>query len=760
MVKKGGKFYFVIVLIFSIITLIFPFVSADIFLAKSPESTYNLGDVMSVVLGSDGSEGWASVDLACSNESKMIYFRYLTDEQAIEILTPFNKEFLRSMLGDCILKLSFNGKQKDSLPFFISDVLDVSVYTEITEFNPGETVVFSGSVTKPNGKIVNSATVDLKFTSINLGTIVEVNEGSFSGSFVLPENLKSGSYEFSVFASEKDSLGDVTNYGESKNSITIKQMPTILNISSSEKAIPGNNFDFSSLLYDQIGEIINSKVVDYTITDINDTIILSRLSNVGDNGVLSLPKNAPFGAWKIIAESEGINNEKIFYVEKNMEATFELIDGTLKITNVGNIPYTRKIEMNIGNETNVTYVNLSLGKSVEFKLSAPSGVYDIGVNDGTKSENWSGVSLTGNAISFGTSKKGAIGFFNRSAFVWGFLITLLLLFAIVLGTKKYMNKNYYFNSKDKNSNISKKQVMPIISTPSVSKNGGIVKITSENDRKPGIEIDNGFLTYSPTIDGVRQVAAIIAIKIKNYSEIKQNPGMTEEYLKKLSESIINNKGKVYKVNDSIIGVFTSSYTKSSDNEMIAIKTAKRISEILKDYNSKFSQKIIFGIGLNTGEVIIKPDNGKLLFNGIGNVLTNAKRVAELSDNELLLSEDFQRKVSSRVRTTLNEVGSGIIKTYKLNEIISRNENSQFIESFLKRNQEYNSLRAYRSERPNTIRTPSPITPVADKPFKTTISPQSYPNERSIVTKEDFQKGHAGYSSKTENNPAKKSAIDW
>lgn len=692
--KKRGQMLFVILIIISISIIITSFTSADIFLSKSPEATYNLGDTMSVVIGSDGSEGWASVDLVCDNQSRMIYFRYLTDESAIEILAPFTKDFLRGMGGNCYLSLNFNGKKKDSLGFKISDAITVSIIIEGNDFNPGDIINYSGTTIKPNQKPIDSGYAELKFDSINLAFIEPVRNNNFAGSFAIPQDLPMGKYDFSVYVSEKDKNDDVTNYGTAKGSITIKQKPTILTISSATNVTPGNGYDFKSSLYDQSNNLIEKKPVAYIIKDVNEKEILKKLSSTDETNTLSLNKDAPMGYWKINAESEGIVNELNFFVQENMEASFELTNDTLKIRNVGNVPYTRKVEMKIGNVTNFTYLNLSIGGVVEFSLSAPNGNYDIGVSDGYQAKDWKGVPLTGSAtFSFGTSKRGTLGFFNRNIFAWAFLIAILGLF-VLLSARKIINKNFVVNAKDRQD----RQYSEIKKTEA---KGGVIKVSTTNDGKSTLDINSGYLTYSPIIDGTKQTAVLLSIKLKNTQEIKTNPSMANEYLKKAVQFIIDNKGKIYKTEDYTIGLFLPSITKSFENEMLAIKTAKTINERLKDYNLKFSQKINFGIGVNLGEIIIKRENEKILFNALGSTLSNAKKIADISSSEILLGEEVQRKIGSKVKTALNNNSSLIIKTYKLIEIIERDQNAKFIESFLERNKDYKTLRDYRENNFNS-----------------------------------------------------------
>jgi hypothetical protein len=749
--KRGLLVIAAIALLLSLIN----FASADIFLSKQPEDIYNLGDTMNVVLGSDGTEGWASVNLACSNQTKMIYFRYLTDETAIDIFAPFNKEFLRGMMGNCFLALNFNGKPKQSFAFIISDKIDVTFSLGAESFMPGEGMSFTGGTNKPDGNLVANGYAELKFNNINLDLITPIVNNQFAGNFTIPENLAAGAYSVIVSVYEKDKDGGITNTGSASSSLTVLQKPNSVKISTQSKVFPGKEIKYSAILYDQTGQVIEKSAIAYEITDSKNNSMVSKLSTTGEDNYYTPAKNAPYGDWKLKAESEGIASEVLFYVDKNMEALFELTNGTLSIRNIGNVPYEKKIEMRIGNVTEVKYLNLSEGESVQFELSAPDGTYDVGVSDGENSADWKGVPLTGAAISFDSGKNSSLGFFNRNWIAWAFLIAVLGLF-VFLSSRKILNKNVFLSEKnkpnfvtlkkpvDKEENFFKQESRPNFkpaSSTNLNAGGGVVKLTpaavqsrpqqnlqstkqnlgaqsgaqqpkintqqqpkSINRQMPtgvvGVGIDSGYAVYSPVIDGVRQKSSLVAVKIKNAGEIKQKPEQTtNDTVKGVIQIIMDNHGKVYKTEELIVGLFVPMVTRTFDNEASAVKTAKLISDRLKGHNAKFTQKIQFGVGVNTGDIALKRDSQKLLFSPLGSTLLNAKKMAEMANGNVLIGEDIQKKISQSMKTTLNVENISSMKTYFIGEPVRRatEENSRFVEDFLKRNKEFGALRTIRND---------------------------------------------------------------
>jgi CxxC motif-containing protein len=683
MIKKSVGI--ILVLAFVIFVNFLSIVSADIFLSTQPETNYNFGDTLSVVLGSDGAVGWANVDLICNDQTKMLYFHYVNDASSASINAPLTTQFLGGMIGTCHLALSFNNQQKNSFDFIISNHIDSSITFSGNSFKSGESLYFTGSVSKPNRKQV-AGSVELKFEGLDLGIVVPVINNQFSGNLTLPSNIAAGSYGVSVFVSEKNELGDVINSGSANTqSIIIVQKPTTLSLNIPKSAMPGNDLSFDSVLLDQTGMIIDKSDVAYKLSDVNGKDVYNKLANTGETIYINLAKNAPYGYWTLNAESEGVSADSQVYVEKNREALFELINNTLHVLNVGNIPYDKSIEIKIGNETKVKNLNLSVGSSMKFQLTAPDGAYDVSISDGDDSQNWLGVPLTGNIISIdGSKKKSSLGLFNGSWLAWIFIIAVLGLF-IFLSSRKIINKNMILSSKN-TPNYAKDQ----------DKKGGVIKVTPTSENKPPVfEHDTGIASHSSVIDGTKQSASLIAIKLKNYRELKDSKSNANDTLKTVINEITENKGKVYRTDDFIIGIFSPIITRTFDNSFMAVKTANVISNKLKEYNSKFLQKINFGVAVHTGDIVAKKDAGKLLFTPLGATLTSAKKIAEIADNNVLLSEDAQKKVMSQVKTTLNPEKFGV-KTYSISEIVDRQNNSKFIESFLQRNQEFKALRDLRS----------------------------------------------------------------
>lgn len=161
----------------------------------------------------------------------------------------------------------------------------------------------------------------------------------------------------------------------------------------------GQNITLQVNLYDEQNNLINDDV-SIAIEDaekrtkIEKTIPSNKLID------LNIGENAPNGYWKITASYQGEEVTSLFQVETNELANFNIQGDKLTVTNIGNTRYTKTIQIVIGETIGTKKLDLDLGESVNFRLIAPDGTYDIRVTDGNPKTaiTKSGVTLTGNVI--------------------------------------------------------------------------------------------------------------------------------------------------------------------------------------------------------------------------------------------------------------------------------------------------------------------------------------------------------------------------
>jgi len=137
--------------------------------------------------------------------------------------------------------------------------------------------------------------------------------------------------------------------------------------------------------------------------------------------------------------------------------------------------------------------------------------------------------------------------------------------------------------------------------------------------------------------------------------------------------------KIYVDGDYRVIVFSPILTKSMDNNIKAIKIARDISNILAEHNRKYADKIDFGIGISSGEMIVESREGKFRFTSTGNTIGMAKKISGSSKGELLISEKIRRKALGKIKTTKIPT----MDYYRVRDIVDRDEHKEFVSRFKK-----------------------------------------------------------------------------
>jgi hypothetical protein len=697
--KKIGVFGIVFssLLIFSI----FP-VSAEIFFSQQPREIYTLGEELSLTLGTDGEEGWADVNLVCDSASKMIFFNFITEkEKQIKLSVPLTKKFLRDLKGNCKITVSFNEAKKETMGFVISDKIVVDLKTDKKIYNPGEVILITGEVKKPNSDVSGSVKVSL--SNSNIEYVLRIESNKFSESVEIPQNMPSGDYEVIAFAYEKDLSDEITNSGEAKTIISITQRAEKINLELPREAKPGESFNFKIVLTDQAGFTIDNKPVSISLFNSNKEKVLTSLSQSGNTNTYQLRKNAPKGYWNMVVVSEGLNISNQVLVLEHKEVEFAVENGTLFVKNIGNVPYTDFIEIKFyknsgeaeileeeeteNDETEneslhveIISVDLGVGKAMEFSLSAPDGEYSLNIKDNSK-EIKTNAFLTGKAISV-RNPNSKLNFFNRSFIVWFFIIGVLGLLVFLSSRSVVRQKISYAYSDLKNRKNE---------SYGNRKTGGVIKITpgtveTGRESKSKSEVEGYEAEHKLVMDGSKQESAIVAVKIKNEEELRKlRLKEIDSLISGIGETMHKSGGRIYKKDDYIIGVFAPSITKTFDNCIKAVKSAREVSNSIKNHNQRYNSKVNFGIGVHSGEIIAKREKDKFLFTPLGLSMFSSKKLAEMADKDVLLTEEAYKKVLSRIKAKENPSNLGT-KTYSITEI-REEKDPKFINSFLSRNKD-------------------------------------------------------------------------
>lgn len=661
------------ILVFLIIVLCFP-VLGEIMLSQ-PENIYNVGDEVdfSAAIKSGGNlEGLLKMSLVCANASEDFYLAPISlkdgEEKTVNTIITLNKNFLKDMIGNCNILVKTPTEEAKSQSFEISDNIELMMNLNALTFSPGDIVDIKASALKPNLKPVKGF-LEIEVDGTDIKTMKTVDSSRFRVNFSFPENIKSGAYLVKGRVYEKDKNDEVTNEGHASIEVKIRQIPDKVEVAIDRQSVnPGSNVSFKAFIYDQANKEVEGDVSVVVVDPFGDEI-LKRLVKTSEKIVVDIEKNASAGYWAVYANHHDLKVKRLFYVENREEASFELIQDILVITNTGNVPYRKAVQIAIGNEVEIRQLDLDIGKSTRFRLLAPDGNYRVAITDGTTKLSKSDVSLTGNVIGvMSVMKKGNI--IIRYPVVWLFLIMVFGMFIILLlgRLKKKRFVGYEIASlKKKKTGKQERQ----------EKGKESIPITTE---LAGGEIREAEHTLS--LRGEKQPASLIALKIKNANEIIKNKNALST-IEKALESVYDNKGVVYRTGEYIIPLFLPSLTKTFKNDITAVKTASAITNRIKEHNRKFSQKIDFGIGIHSGDVIAEKDKqqNKIKFAGLGNSLALAKKIAGVSDRQVLLSKNTSQKVSPEIKTGESQKNKDV---YEIKKIVERKQYKNFITGFLKR----------------------------------------------------------------------------
>jgi len=638
----GKNFLFIMFVLFISIFIFAVFsnlVSAEIIISQ-PASNYSLGDNLKInVEVSEIKQGFLEINLVCGN-SKNIYRSILTQKK-IDLNIPLIRIYIDDLKGNCYIRTTYSGEDVKSSGFTISDKLIVNANIDKTIYDPGENVKIQGEVLRENGE-KSSGFLNIKLKEANIDILSIFENGEFNANFTLPDNIAGDSYEIKIKAYEKIN-DEITNQGTQILIAGVRKKPTRIDLIVSHQNLkPGTNMSLNAVLYDQADNEMDENI-GVVIRDPDDNEVFNKLVKNMEEINFIVGKNFTPGYWTIEASSLGIDSKRLFYVEENSEAEFKLENNTLIITNIGNVIYKKTIQISIGDIVKLQDLNIRVGEQVKYKLLAPDGKYSISISDGVKKTNLGNILLTGRAVDVLEIREQG-GILNRNTFAWIFLIILGFGFLIILLKTLYKKKFVGYKPAEKQAKYSEKDIVK---------------------KEPDVEI-KGEAEHTLVLKGKKQETAVLSLKLDD----REN--LVDEIIKRIKDK----KGVVYKTGGYIIGIFTPSITKSFGNEIIASKLAEDIKSFIEGKN------INFGIGINTGNIIVKKEGEKIKFTSLGSTLSLSKKLSNLAKNDILLSESSSKKSRNLIKTEkIKRHGNEI---YKIIKIIDRDKNKKFVEEFLRK----------------------------------------------------------------------------
>lgn len=719
--------------------VIAPIASAEIFI-DGFESTYNLGDELNVsmtVSSSAAANDFLVSKLVCTGlyyvttnktseqngtnvtqtsssikpgtrEIELYRGALSVDaggEKEVSLSIRMNKGLIEDLNGDCIIRATYNKITADSGAFELTSGLDVGLDLSGIKIMPEEEMNVIGSAYRRNGEAINGF-VEASINSLSLNVSGTVKDGIFNFSFTIPRDAHAGEYELVASAYERDGEGNKVNEGIARGSFRVKQINDKIDLAfSSQIVTPGSDFTFTALLYDQAGDDVSDDVA-VSIYYPNGTLIEKRLARAGKAEGLKIGQTDVPGYWKVDAVTGKLEASKTFYVEELQKAEFSIANDTLTIANVGNVDYTKAVEITIGDKKEIIQVNISVGGIKKFKIYAPEGEYDISVNDGSQVNNFGTSFLTGRAISVQdiTNLTSSMPFM---IVVW--IIVILVVAAIALYIYRKVARGSYSGRMPSFARSEEGRPMMLGAQSATSaaasfrreereEKDSVAPATSafnQDEQRMRQRITSALPSMAPpfvvrkekeeyakssaTMERAqKQESSIVCLNVKNMGELMTSKGGALGALDRALSKAKSARAKIYIDGDYRVIIFAPAITRESANETRAINAAKQIEEVLTEYNKLHVQKVSFGIGVNSGELIAESRDGGFKFTSVGNTISAAKRISDSADSEILLSEMFHRKTAGTVKV---EPGKG---AWRIKRIVNRERNSEFINKFMDR----------------------------------------------------------------------------
>lgn len=621
-----------------------PFAAAEIFVSQ-PQSIYSLGDAINVQIrlqpGAPTND-FVIASLVCPQQTVEIYKTTLNmsagEQREISVSALLTPGIVQNAEGNCKIRAHYGSDSIDSTTFTLSKEIETTLGLSSTVLNPNEQLSITGNSLRKNGQPVQGF-AELSIEGMQVAVASIISNGAFSFNVTLPQTAPAGTHTVKVYVYERDVSGAQSNKGNVSRSIQVRAVPREIEIQAqTEVTSPLSQFPVVLNIYDQT----HNRLVDdirYTISDSHGQQTNTGISRAGDTLVWSIPGNYAPGYAKIEAQVGNLSARKLIYINEMSNVSFSIVNNTVVVTNTGNIAYSKPLEIVIGNATFIRDVQLEVGQSKKFQLSAPEAEYEVTVSDGSTRTLMSGVALTGNAIGV----EEITGAVSSGYVLWVFLLGVLLLALVVNG---------YFGNRITTS----------------------IRTALDRRKKKGVRGSVALAAGGVVIGGKREDAIAVALHLSAGHDAAD--GALAETYQKIKKSGV----RTYTDDDYRIFLVSQSVVGSKEAELYGVRIAKEIEQTLGEHNKKMKDQVTFGIGVNNGQIIAENHGGIVRVTAVGSLIPGAKKIARGSKGESLVADEVYKKIMTSVR------GEKIREqnVWKAGTLVDRESHKGFIDGFLKR----------------------------------------------------------------------------
>lgn len=159
---------------------------------------------------------------------------------------------------------------------------------------------------------------------------------------------------------------------------------------------PGEQMKFTVWLLEGSNPV-SDKCTVYFSDAINNRMFQQSV-NANVENTLEIGSNFTSGYWTIKTSYGEKNVTRIFMVKEKENVILSIENDMLIVKNNGNVPYTRTIQILVGDKIITEEQNIGAGETKEIKILAPEGTYNVEITDGEQRITKQEVQLTGNAI--------------------------------------------------------------------------------------------------------------------------------------------------------------------------------------------------------------------------------------------------------------------------------------------------------------------------------------------------------------------------
>ena len=630
-------------------------VSAELIIGQV-DSIYNVGDDFDIsvtVLSNKDVTDFFTVSLVCGGTGPLeIYRTPLTiepgEQKEIVLSTKLGKFLVDNKEGTCFIRANFVEEEATSQNFEITRNIGIVLSINGVKFDPSNGVLVKGEAAKSKSDLIDGY-FEIRIDGIDYNHVGEIEGGMFEINFTLPDNAKAGKYEIKTRVYEKDSNGEIINEGNESGEIEIRSVIRKVELAFNADSIkPGNEFLYTVLVYDQTEEHFDIEVP-IIVYKPDGTEFEQKLVRTDSATPFLIAKNYVPGKWDVKVNIAGLEKRKQFNVEELMEVSFSLENNILNVTNVGNVPFTGPVEVAIGDVREIKQIeNLGVGQSIAYRLKAPDGSYAIEVSDGSEKRELGDAVLTGKAISIDEINS-AIG--GKLNLLLGLIVILILAALGVYAYRKF--------SKGK-----KRQM-------------GYEPMKESKMNAP--------LNYNPGKDlisrGERQESAVIALKVNNPEEMGSPDSPALQALDSALWKIRDSGAKIYSDGDYRVIVLAPILSKGGEISMKALQISQQLERTLNAHNRRFAGSVVkFGIGVNVGDLIVERKDGKFKFMSVDKTISKAKKIAQSSNSEVLISEEMRGRTAGKAK--MNRVHD--TDMWKLDRVTDHSEHSDYVNRFVDR----------------------------------------------------------------------------